>query len=87
VPLCEAARELDHFPKARRIESRRIASSAVSQTVFAELFNRNMLGSRWLKATRLEMMYQESGVLAADDRVVIHAQEYGDNESAGPFAV
>jgi hypothetical protein len=81
VPICEADRELRHFEKAPRIESKRIASSSVSQTVFAELFNRSMLGSRWIRAARLETIYKDVNVLRADDKVVVHAQEYGDNDT------
>jgi len=76
VPTCAARRELGRVKTAPRIESRRISSSSVSQTVFAELFNKNMLGSRWISAARLERIYKSVGILDGSDRVVVHAQEY-----------
>ncbi len=54
IPICEAQRELSRDKESPRIESRYVASSSLSQTSFAELFNRNMMGSRWMLATRLK---------------------------------
>ena len=74
--MCEAQRELSRDKESPRIESRYVASSSLSQTSFAELFNRNMMGSRWMLATRLEHAYLSAGILSTPDNVVIHAQEY-----------
>ena len=68
VPICEAHRELSRDKESPRIESRYVASSSLSQTSFAELFNRNMMGSRWMLAKRLEQAYLSAGILSTPDR-------------------
>jgi hypothetical protein len=76
IPVCEVRRQL--MRDGTKLESRYVSSSSVSQGVFAELFNRNMLGSRWLQLHRLESIYKRLGVLNHEDRVIIHAQEFGE---------
>ncbi len=44
------------------------------------LFNINMLGSKWLTYEELERFYREHMILKADERIVIHAQEFGFEE-------
>jgi len=45
--------------------------------VFEELFNANMLGSKWLTYEELEKLYREHKILEADEHIIIHAQEFG----------
>ncbi len=51
-------------------------SEAVTQRLFEELFNNNMLGSRWLTYEELEQLYRTSGVMSHDERIIIHAQDF-----------
>jgi len=76
IPMCEAQRELFRDKESPRIESRYVASSSLSQMSFAELFNKNMMGSRWMLTNRLQHAYLSAGILSTSDNVVIHAQEY-----------
>lgn len=51
-------------------------SEAVTQRLFEEHFNNNMLGSRWLNYEELEGLYRANKIMNADERVIIHAQDF-----------
>jgi hypothetical protein len=77
IPICEVIRKLEpHGQDNQILRSNRICNSAITQDVFQDLFNRGMLGSRWLDAKILEKFYSNLGIFSDYDRVVIHAQEY-----------
>jgi hypothetical protein len=51
-------------------------SEAVTQRLFEELFNNNMLGSRWLNYEELEGLYRANKIMNAAERIIIHAQDF-----------
>jgi hypothetical protein len=53
-----------------------IESGSVAQDVFHNLFNRVMLGSRWLKIAELETIYADANIFLSPPRVLIHAQRH-----------
>src|SRR2546421_13039628 len=60
----------------RKIDSKTFRSESATHHVFEDLFNANMLGSRWLTYEELEELYQNHKILEADERITIHAQEF-----------
>ena len=58
------------------LHSKRVSPNALTQDVFQNLYNRSMLGSRWIKADELDVLYNRFGIFQDVERVVIHAQEY-----------
>jgi hypothetical protein len=55
--------------------SKEIRSGGVTHEIFEEMFNANMLGSKWLTYKELEDLYHANNVLEPGDRIIIHAQE------------
>ena len=54
----------------------------MTQDVFLNLFNRNMLGSRWIPIEELEALYKRVNIFADPPRVVVHAQEYSTTDTS-----
>lgn len=78
IPVCVVERSWeDGIRGGKVIRSKNVRSEAVTQKVFEELFNSNMLGSRYMTYGELEKLYKETKVLDANERIVIHAQEFG----------
>lgn len=76
VPICVVNKRQQPTLKGNSIlHSKQIRSEAVSHQIFEEMFNTNMLGSRWLTYDELENLYRSCNVLEPDENIVIHAQE------------
>lgn len=76
VPVC-IARTVSLATTGGRILRRDpIRGRAVSQRLFEELFNRGMLGSRWLSYDEVETLYREHSILEVGQRILVHAQEF-----------
>ena len=77
IPICvvQKLREKKEG-KPSGIASSDFRSEALSHRIFEELFNINMLGSRWMTYSELEKLYREHGILDVDEHIVIHAQEF-----------
>lgn len=77
VPVCVALRAAKETAQGnKKIESKRIRSESVSHKVFEEMFNANLLGSRWLTYEELENLYRNHKILGAEERIVLHTQEF-----------
>jgi hypothetical protein len=61
----------------KKISRKNIRSECITHKVFEELFNTNMLGSRWLTYDEMEELYIKHGILESDERIILHAQEFG----------
>jgi hypothetical protein len=57
------------------LRSRDIRSEAITHKIFEELFNTNMLGSRWFTREEVETLYREHSILQPSEHIIIHAQE------------
>jgi hypothetical protein len=76
VPVCVALTVSLDAVGGRALKREPIRGRAVSQRLFEELFNRNMLGSRWLPYEHVEALYRQHRILDAGQRIVVHAQEF-----------
>lgn len=77
IPVCVACEAFEPTGRGHEVlRSESVRSSTVTQDAFQELYNRNMLGSRWLTGSELSELYDEIGIFDDLDRVVVHAQEY-----------
>lgn len=80
IPICVAFKKLEDTARGgKKIESRMIRSESVSHKVFEEMFNANLLGSKWLTYEELAELYRSHGVFDVNQRIVLHAQEFGIN--------
>jgi len=77
VPICVACEDLEPTDAGHEIlRSKRISCKAITQDTFQELYNRSMLGSRWISPVKLGEVYDGIGIFHDLDRVIVHAQEY-----------
>ncbi len=77
VPICVIANAWEATMRGgKRIERKNIRSEALSPKVFEELFNTNMLGSRWLSYDAVQTLYRKHKILAPQERIILHAQEF-----------
>lgn len=77
VPVCVVNRNMEDTGRGnKKLESKKFRSEAVTHKVFEELFNANLLGSRWLTYEELEEIYQEHKILQPKERILLHAQEF-----------
>lgn len=77
VPVCVVEKGWTEGPRGgKRIESKTIRSETVTHKVFEELFNSNMLGSRYFTYEELEEIYKEAKIMDSSERIIIHAQEF-----------
>lgn len=59
-----------------KISEEKLKTVATTTPVFEELFNGNMLGSRWLTFKELEDLYQKHKILEQGERIRLHIQTY-----------
>ena len=77
IPLCVVDECKESTSRNGEMLLRRaVGGRAISQRIFEELFNRNMLGSRWLSYEQVERFYQEHEIFRPEDRLIIHAQDF-----------
>jgi hypothetical protein len=86
VPICviKEVREQKTIDNPNAIPSKRLQDHSVSHKVFEELFNTDILGSKWLTYEELEAMYQSKGSLEPHQSITVHAQEFTLNSKKRP---
>jgi hypothetical protein len=77
VPIC-VARELLRADTA--IHRHDLQGRALGARMFEELFAQGFAGSRWLPYERVEDLYRLHHILDPSERIVVHAQEFEDEE-------
>lgn len=73
VPICKAIELAGEYGK---IDKQSIKEQSFKSHIFEELFNENMIGSRWVEVDTLERIYRENDVFKASDRIKLYAQEF-----------
>jgi hypothetical protein len=77
VPICVAFRTMVSTAQGKKkIEKEKIRNQSLSHKVFEEIFNSNMLGSRWLLYDDVEKLYRDHRIIEPEETIVIHAQEF-----------
>lgn len=86
VPVCviKSIRANKDTPNPNAIPSKRLRDHAVTHKIFEELFNADMLGSKWITYNELEAMYQSTGFLEPHESITVHAQEFTITPIKGP---
>ncbi len=78
TPICVVAGSWEDTGRGgKKLESKNVRSESLTHKVFEEVFNTNMLGSRWLTYTEIDDLYRKHKILESSESVVIHAQEFG----------
>ena len=60
----------------------KVKKSSLSHNVFEEVFNAEMLGSRWLSYEEVETLYREHHILDDSEKIIIYAQKQNKKEPA-----
>jgi hypothetical protein len=78
IPICDTLKAFEStgLNDNEVLRSNRVPSCSVTQSIFQELYNRTMLGSRWLSVLELGDVYKKIGIFDPTDQIVILAQEY-----------
>lgn len=75
-PICNAMRLIKENGK---IDKKSIREESFNSNIFEELFDTNMIGSRWIDTDKLEKIYDENGIFSKSDRIKLYAQEITKN--------
>ena len=78
IPFCrieQARQRMDSVYQPLKLED--VRSGSVSGPTFEELFNHDMLGSRWLTYEELRRLHDKHRILDASEHFIIHTQEFG----------
>lgn len=73
IPVCEVKKliiDSNSFTKSDAYFKK------ISHHIFDELFNTNMIGSKWIIIDELELFYKKIGIESNTDRIRIYAQEF-----------
>ncbi|MNY53501.1 hypothetical protein D3C86_1892640 [compost metagenome] len=78
LPICKA---IELAGEIGKIDKESIKEQSFNSRLFEDLFNSNMIGSRWLPVDQLEKIYSNNKIFAQDDRIKLYAQEIIGNSS------
>lgn len=86
VPICvlKSVREKGELDNPNIIPSKRLRDHAVTHKVFEELFNADMLGSKWITYDELKLVYTSSKILTPHQSITIHVQEFTEKKAKVP---
>jgi len=76
IPICAAEKLWEPTLDGKKLSYEQIRNASLTQRTFEELFNNEMLGSKWIPYCELEKLYEEHNLLKPDETVVIHAQHF-----------
>lgn len=77
IPVCSLTRDVSLDAMGGRArKSVPLQRHAVSEQVFEELFNRDLLGSRWMPYEEVEELYRSSGIFEPHEHLFVHAQQF-----------
>ena len=73
VPVCKAIELSGEYGKISKAD---IKEQSFGSSIFEELFNDNMIGSRWIPIDELKNLYASNEIFADTDRIILYAQEH-----------
>lgn len=80
IPICKIEECATHGKRGGMLlEYDNIRETSLSAETFEFLFNSGKIGSDWMTQDALYTIYSDSLIDAAQDRVIIYAQEFSDN--------
>jgi len=75
IPICEIQKLLS---KSNSFTKDDAYNKNISHSMFDELFNNNMIGSKWINIVDLEKFYQKLNFESNLDKIKIYAQEFNE---------
>ncbi|GCC51316.1 hypothetical protein SanaruYs_15390 [Chryseotalea sanaruensis] len=74
LPICKIDTLKEPVNKDYKLTVTGIKKQSIKASTFEELFDSEMLGSRWLKKSELEKFYRKNKVLDPSERIIVYAQ-------------
>ena len=74
LPICKVDSVKQKALREYMISLGSISQTAIKAQTFEELFNAEILGSRWLDKQELEELYRKTKVLEPSERIILYAQ-------------
>lgn len=74
LPICKVDSLKEATKKDYKLTGQKIKKQSVKASSFEELFDSEMLGSRWIKIKDLEKFYKKNKVLEPSERIILYAQ-------------
>lgn len=74
VPVCKIEAMRESGILNTKMELKDIRTISLKTQSFEELFNAQMIGSRWFTISELEKLYQKSNLLKLSDKIILYAQ-------------
>lgn len=76
TPACRFFHHAERAGESRKIGRAELRQESVSHLLFEELFQEDMLGSRWLSQDEVQRFHEKGILSALDEHLMIHAQEF-----------
>jgi hypothetical protein len=73
IPVCTILRFMRNGNE--KLERKKIRFETLNHEIFEQLFNRGLLGSRWMDQDAVESFYKENKVLENDESIIFYARE------------
>jgi hypothetical protein len=73
IPVCSALQF--KTDGENKIDKRFIRHQTITHKIFEHLFNRALVGSKWLLEDEVEKLYKENNIIDSDDTIKIYARE------------
>jgi hypothetical protein len=74
LPICRVSKVQTATSTGLKLELKSIKTQSLKTGAFEELFDAEMIGSRWIKITELEKFYQRSKVLEQGGKITLYTQ-------------
>lgn len=74
LPICKVNKLKEKTRSNYKLTKGAIKNQSLKTVTFEELFNSEMIGSRWMKIKDLETFYQKNKVLEPNEKIILYAQ-------------
>jgi hypothetical protein len=81
IPVCKIEGLKEKANKHFKLTAKAIKKQSLKTSAFEELFEAEMLGSRWLRISQLEKFYKKNKVLDPKEKIILYAQGTKRNEN------
>ena len=80
IPVCSALQFRENGET--KIDKKYIRHQTLTHKIFEHLFNRSLVGSKWLTESEVETLYKENNIIDSDDSIKIYAREIKESNDS-----
>lgn len=74
LPICKVDKLKKKATKEYILSEMSIKNQSLKTSTFEELFDTEMIGSRWMDIAELESFYKQNKVLEPNERIILYAR-------------